>query len=876
MRKVLCLLLFVASPLIAGHSMAAEDYPQGKLPDAATPIAYRLDLTIVPDEPRFSGHVEIDVSVKAATRSLFIHGRELTVHKAVALVGKQQIKAKYSELDQLGVARLDFDRELPSGRATLVFDYDGPFGNTPAGLYRLKIAGDWYSWTQFESIDARAAFPSFDEPGHKTPFAVSLTTKPGYLALSNAPETGKGVKRGDLVKHTFAETKPLPTYLVAFVVGPFITVEGAAPPTALRKTPLPLRIVATKNQAGRLDYALAETPRIIELLENYFGHAFPFPKLDQIASPVMGGAMENAGADIYDDNIILLDKGASTHQKQMFGMVVAHELSHQWFGDYVTPAWWDDLWLNESFANWMGFRIGNEWRPELNIGVNAIDEALAAMGTDALTVGRPIHQPILTNGEIDSAFDRITYGKGGQVIGMIAAYLGDEKFREGVRLHMRRHPYGNATSDEFFGALADAAHDPRVLKSMQSFVDQQGVPVVDLTPEGSQFKATQSRYSIDGTAPDQVWVIPFCARRGEKKSCTLLDSKTQTIAIEGRGTIIPNVEGTGYYRYNLTPSDWNALIAAAPTLSAGEALAAADSLWSQFKLGNVTAMQTLDAARVFAGHKDSNVAIAMAEYFSGWREYGLIGKAQLADYQKTIASIYGPRLREMGFDPAVGAHSADDPDQQKLRQSLVGFMSAEAHDASIRKKLIDAADSYLKGNASALDQSFYQAAFSTYVQDGTLETAKHLYERMVTSQDELFRNAALIALGDSRQAQDVNWVLSQFGDERLRSTDRIVLLQVMMLNEASRDIAFDWLKANYDELAKRSGVFAASRIPSLPSHYCSAAKADEIDRLLRPKVQQAGRGELPFNRMLESIRTCGILQEKRAPELAAALRGNAS
>ena len=872
MRKFLCLLLFVASPLL----LAAENYPQGKLPDAATPTAYRLDLTVVPDEPRFSGHVEIDVDVKAATRSLFIHGRELNVSKAAALSGKQKIPAKYSELDQLGVARLDFDKELPAGKATLVFDYDAPFGDGPAGLYRIKVGDDWYSWTQFESIDARAAFPSFDEPGYKTPFTVSLTTKPGYLALSNNPEAGKPVKHGDLVKHTFTQTKPLPTYLVAFVVGPFITVEGVAPPTAQRKTPLPLRIVATKNQAGRLDYALAETPRIVELLEQYFGQPFPFPKLDQIASPVMGGAMENAGADIYDDNIILLDKGASTRQKQVFGMVVAHELAHQWFGDYVTPAWWDDIWLNESFANWMGYRIGNEWRPELNIGVNAIEEGLEAMSTDALTVGRPIHQPILTNGEIDSAFDKITYGKGGQVVAMIAAYLGDEKFREGVRLHMQRHPYGSATSDEFFGALADAAHDPRVLQSLRSFVSQQGVPVVDLTPQGGQFKATQYRYSVDGTAPAQTWVIPFCARRGEKTSCTLLDGKTQTIAIEGSGPIIPNAEGTGYYRYNLTPADWDALIAAAPTLSAGEALAAADSLWSQFKLGNVTAKQTLDAARAFAAHKDSNVAVVMANYFSDWREYGLIGKAQRADYRKTIASIYGPRLRELGFNPAAGAHSSDDPDRQKLRQSLVWFMSDDAHDTATRKTLAAAADSYIKGNTSALDQAFYQSAFTTYVQEGTLETAKTMYERMVTSQDELFRSAAITALGFSRQADDAKWVLAQFHDQRLRSTDRLKLLRAMMLNDETRDIAFDWLKANYDDLAKRSGIFAASSIPSLPSHYCSAAKADEIDRLLRPRVVQAGRGELPFNRMLESIRICGMMQDKRAPELATALQTAAS
>ncbi|HKE96711.1 MAG TPA: hypothetical protein VKB34_20545, partial [Povalibacter sp.] len=286
--------------LLATQAMAASDgYPQGKLPDAATPTAYRLDLTVLPDQARFSGHAEIDVNVKADTKSLYLHGRDLHVTSAVAVSGGKQVKATYTELDKLGSARLDFAGSVPAGKTTLRFDYDAPFGDGPAGLYHLKIGDDWYSWTQFEAIDARAAFPSFDEPGHKTPFTVSLTTRPGHLALSNAPESGSPVKVGELVKHTFAPTQPLPTYLVAFVVGPFITAEGVAPPTALRKQPLPLRIVATKNQAGKLDYALAETPRIVELLENYFGRPFPFPKLDQIASPVMGGAMENAGADIY-------------------------------------------------------------------------------------------------------------------------------------------------------------------------------------------------------------------------------------------------------------------------------------------------------------------------------------------------------------------------------------------------------------------------------------------------------------------------------------------------------------------------------------------------------------------------------------------------
>ena len=864
----LCLCLLGAAALAS-----AEDFPRGKLPDTVTPLAYRLDLTVVPDQPRFSGHVEIDVTLKTPAQLIYMHGRELNVRSATALVGGKRIEARYKELDNLGTARLDFQQRVPAGKLTLAFDYDAPFGNTPSGLYRIKVGDDWYSWTQFESIDARAAFPSFDEPGYKTPFTVSLTTKPGQLALSNAPEAGAPAQAGNLVKHSFAPTKPLPTYLVAFVVGPFIAVEGVAPPTAIRKNPLPLRIVATKNQAGKLDYALAETPRIVELLENYFGSPFPFPKLDQIASPVMGGAMENAGADIYDDEILLLDKGASTHQKQTFGMVVAHELSHQWFGDLVTPAWWDDIWLNESFANWMGYRIGNEWRPELNIGVNAIEEALQAMSIDALQAGRPIHQTIATNGQIDSAFDKITYGKGGQVVAMIAAYLGDEKFRDGVRLHLQRHPYGNATSDEFFTALADAGKDPRVLKAMRDFVYQQGVPVVDLVRQGAGFEATQSRYTRLGkNTSDVQWIIPFCARRGETRSCTLLDRKTQTITANGNGPLIPNAAGTGYYRYNLDTADWDALIALGPKLPAGEALAASDSLWAQFSTGKVSAAQLIKAARTFVENPDSNVAVYGGWQLAGWRDHGWLGREALASYERLMSSIYRPRLTKLGFAPRAGAHASDTPDTQKLRQELVSLVAGEARDPEIRRTLSGAARAYLKGDANALDQAFYRVALAMHVQDGDLATTQALYSRMIATHDELFRNAALEAVGSNRRAEDARWVLAQFNDSRLRSTDKVALMQSLMSEAETRDLAFDWLKTHYDEFAKGMGIFAVTVIPSLPEHYCSAEKAQEAERVLRPKVVQAGRGELPFDRTLERIRTCGALKAAKTAEIAAALK----
>lgn len=870
------LLLLLCAPVLlwgAASLAAGENYPRGRLPDAAKPLAYRIDLNVVPDRERFSGHVEIDIELKAETHSLYLNGRGLNVTSAVAVAGKDRVTAKYTELDQLGTAHLEFARRLDAGKITLAFDYDAAFGDGPAGLYRLKIGSDWYSWTQFEAIDARAAFPSFDEPGYKTPFTVSLTTKPGQLALSNAPEVGTPAKVGELVKHSFEATKPLPTYLVAFVVGPFIAVEGVAPPTAQRKHPLPLRIVATKNHAGKLDYALAETPRIVELLEKYFGSQFPFPKLDQIASPVMGGAMENAGADIYDDTILLLDKGASTQQKQVFGMVVSHELAHQWFGDDVTPAWWDDIWLNESFANWMGYRIGNEWRPELNIGVNAIKEALVAMGTDALQVGRPIHQKILTNGEIDSAFDKITYGKGGQVIAMIANYLGDEKFRDGVRLHLQRHPYGNATSDEFFAALADGGKEPRVLKSMQGFVYQQGVPVVDLTRDGAGFKASQSRYATIGQHPaDTQWIIPFCVRRGETRSCTLLDHKSQAIAANGNGPLVPNAGGTGYYRYNLSTSDWDALLGIAPQLPAGEGLAASDSIWAQFSTSKVAAPQLIKAAKAFVKNPDSNVAVHSGWKLSNWRHAGWIPQESLASYRKLMDSIYHPRLTTLGFEPRVGAHANTSPDDQKLRQDLVKLVAGEAHDSATRKTLSAAAAAYLQGKTEALDQTFYDIAMEVHAQDGTLATTRAMYEKLIGAEDELFRNAALEAVGATRRAEDARWLIGQFKDTRLRSTDKLKFMSTLMAEEETRDIAFDWLKANYDDFAKGMGIFSVTVIPSFPQHYCSIEKAKEVDRLLRPRVLQAGRGELPFNRMLEGIQTCGALKTAKSAEIAAALR----
>lgn len=870
-----CLALMTTVAFAQGDPVKSDPAaPKGKLSDAATPSAYRLDFTILPDRPRFSGHAEIDVTLKAGLQHLYMHGRNLKVGKATASIGGQVVSATWTQVDPTGVVRLDFATPLPAGRTTLAFDYDAPFGDSPSGLYHIKVADKWYSWTQFESIDARAAYPSFDEPGFKTPFTISVTTRPGEKTISNAPEISVA-KSGDMETHRFAPTRPLPTYLVAIDTGPFLHPTSTVAPDPQRSTPMPLGAVATEAQAGKLDYVLAETPRIVSLLERYFGQPFPFPKLDQIASPEMPGAMENAGADTYADEIILLDHGGTVGQKQEFGMVVAHELSHQWFGDLVSPAWWDDIWLNESFANWMGYRIGNEWRPELNIGVGALAEGFNAMNTDALEVGRPIHQHIETNSEIDSAFDSITYGKGGQVVAMIAAFMGDDAFKAGVRLHLQRHAYGNATTDQFFASLADAAHDPRIVPALRSFVDQPGVPLVTFTRQAGGLLATQSRYAFYGSQPAaEHWGIPLCVRVGSTRSCTLMDGATTTIAAGPHDLVIPNAGGAGYYRFDLPEADWQTLLPAMATLPAGEALAVDDSLWASFRAGRAPAADLIAETRALIANADASASVGPGGRLSGLRLRGVIADSAVPAYRRLIADAYAPKLAQVGFRPDAGAYANEDPNRQKQRQSLVRLVAEEANDPAINAQLIAAAKRYLAGDTKALDQSYMGVAFTAYVVAGGVPAAQSLVQLGLGSEDAVLRGDALEALSGSGRADVATWLLA-FSDPRLRPTERLSFVSGLADVAETRDMAADWLLAHYDELtAGANGIFFTSRLPSALRAQCSAERADQIDKVLGPKVKKLGAGMLDFERTVEAIRHCADLKTLRQADLSAALQAS--
>ncbi len=871
MRRLALSLLLAALP--AAALAAPPPVPAGKLPAGVTPTAYRLDLTVDPAKPTFAGHVEIDADVAAATSSVYLHGLGLKVGKAEVSAGGKTVAARYSEVDPSGVARLDLASPLPAGKVTFRFDYTAGFRTGAEGLFHAKVGDDWYAWTQMEPIDARRMFPGFDEPGFKTPFTVSLTVPSTVKAFANAPETGTTAK-GAMTTHRFAPTKPLPTYLVAVGVGPFDVVKADAPANAVRKTPLDFRIIATKGQTARMAYAAAEAPKILAILEEYFGIPYPYEKLDFLASPIQGGAMENAGLIIYQDTLILLDKDAPPGQLRGFGEVSAHEMAHQWFGDLVTPAWWTDIWLNESFAEWMGKKAGERWRPDLGIAISGLDEAFDAMDTDSLGRGRPIRQTIDRNDQIASAFDGITYQKGAQVVSMFESYVGPEKFRQGVQLHLNRYAYKNASAEDFFASVGEAAGDPKLVPALQTFTDQTGVPLVSVTDTPTGISLAQSRYVPLGVATDRMlrrWTIPMCLSRGEGRTCTLLsDGEAKLPPLVGTtNALLPNADGAGYYRFS-PAGGWDPLIAAAPTMQPRDAMTVGDSLWADFAAGRASFDAVTRGAAALSGSPERLAAIGL-----GYRLKDLgdtvIEPGQRGQYQKLMAGIYGPRLATLGFDPARGAHAGDPTQRQSLRGSLVNLLAFEARDPAVRSKLAAAAKAWLGGDTAALDTIFKPAALSVAVQEGGVPFMEDLSKRLIASDDPLFRAYASNALGNADKPDTIAAAQRLALAPGMQSLETVRVIQALGSNPLARDATTDFADKNFTRLMESYPGFARPGIIRLFDGYCRASDVDRVEKVLRPKLATIGGGELELEQVKQRIGQCAALKAAKGGEIAAVL-----
>ncbi len=871
----------VSQDLIA---MSAGEAPVGQLDNSVMPRHYRLELTIDPRQDRFSGQSEIDVTFNEPRDQLWLHGKNLEVTDVWLSNGSnERISATYEEKLESGVALITLEKPVAAGDATLHFSYSAPFNTSTNALFKIVRGEDAYAATQFEPIAARQVFPGFDEPGFKVPFDLALVTPVNDVAVTTTPEKTLTELDDGMVRRTFETTRPMPTYLLAFAIGPYDLVDyGMIPPNEIRNRPVPLRGVTAKGQGERMRYALDQTGGILTALEEYFGMPYPYRKLDLIAVPEsFGGAMENVGAITYDEWLVLMDENSSLDQRRATVAVQAHEMAHMWFGDLVTPDWWTDIWLNESFATWMSYKAADAYWPEGQYNRSTLKGALGAMQNDSLAAAREIREPITNSDNITGAFDGITYQKGGGVLAMLERYIGEEGFQKGIRLHMERHADGNANADGFIASVAEGSGVGEVDAAFKSFIGQPGVPLVSIEvncAEGQQpsIDVSQSRYAPLGSVIDpsaSQWLIPMCisydSDGARKSNCTMLRESNQTIMLDSDtcpSQLLPNADGAGYYRFTMNETWMDGLVERASSLSAPEALVLADSLDASFRAGQTRAGSYVPGMATLVNHPDWDVAESAMDKLES--SINILNVEEQDQVSSGLGNIIKPRYLQLA--------GASDEGSEILRQRMQRFLVVVAKDQELRAPLAEQAAARIGLNGepdpTAVPVDEMETAFSVGVQDLGEPFFDLLLAQSLASEDPAFRNAAFGALARVEDPVLIRKLQAAMLDGAFNGTELVGILFRQMVRGASSELTYDWLVANDEAIIGMipehflSGVF-----PGLGSYFCSDSRADEWETFVKSRADKLPGYERELAQATESIRLCAALRGAQGADLLTAL-----
>lgn len=452
-----------------------------RLDPSVRPQSFHVELELDPARKDFKGVVEIDVRFEGTAKRLELHAQGLSFDEVTLVDGDTRIAATAMGDDSKGLGWFDFGRELGPGILKFSFSYRANFASGLEGAYKSRTGKRWAIFTQFEAIGARRVLPCFDEPGFKAPFDVTIIAPSWVVVVANTKEIAR-TDNDKGIAHRFATTLPLPSYLLAFAVGDFDVVDHQPIPVgSLARAPIPLRAIARKGRGDEMGYVLSITAPLILAIENYFGIAYPFDKLDIIAVPdFAAGGMENAGAVTYDESYVLLDEEElDLDRKRDLLTLHAHELTHHWFGNLVSPKWWDDLWLNESFATLLESKFAALVEPRWHFAIDILANAHGAMVLDLLPTVRRVHEPVISEDGISAAFDSITYEKGSVVLAMVEDVLGAAAFQSFISTLLKTRRFGTYDTFGFVEELRNVPNGDRAADLLLSLIDKTGLPIVD-------------------------------------------------------------------------------------------------------------------------------------------------------------------------------------------------------------------------------------------------------------------------------------------------------------------------------------------------------------------------------------------------------------
>jgi cytosol alanyl aminopeptidase len=816
-----------------------------RLPDNAVPTAESVLLEIDPASDRFRGVVRIAVDLRQPTREVVLHASGLRVGRAWADNADGQIVGANSqplpnidpraEPDRLA---LKFDKNLEK-RAWLGLEFEGPLRSDLHGLYRVQSAGTALVFSQFEPMDARTAFPCFDEPSAKIPFSLTIRVPKGQLAVSNTPELRRH-DVGSWTEFVFAPSPPLPSYLVALAAGPLEVVDWTGEKG--KEPSVPMRLVAAPGQAERGRWALARSAEFLHELEQYFGTRVPYPKLDLVAVPEFAaGAMENPGLVTFRDEILLAtNRSPLENQRRMFE-VSAHELAHLWFGDWVTLAWWDDLWLNESFATWMEYKIVDSLRPELEAGAGFLGWLGAAMSDDSLPSARPIRQSVSTQTDALRAFNGLTYAKGAAILGMLEHWVGPEQFRARLRDYLGQHAFRNATSAELAQALGDGERP--VAQVMQSFIEQTGVPDVrfsrECVPGGLRIKLEQSRHTALGTSGQKaLWKIPICiklpGRSADPSLCTLLEQPEQTWEIASKDCpswFLPNLDQSGYYHAITTAAELDAR-ARAPLseLSPREQAGMLMDAHAMLEVGALEVDHYFDWAATYFGRTRPPAAWSQFLDQVEFIAHEVTPPAQRAAVERWLGQRISPELHALG-DEAGGSESAR---ARLLRTQLKLASGLLARDANVMGHAQALTRKWLAGSTSVSAEEA-AAAVPIAASGNDAELMRALQALAGETEDAERRTLALEALGHVNESERVGDLLHSL--ERGPTPHELRhLLRTLLERPEPRQQAYQWLVEHFDLMEAKVPASRRRTLLLAAINRCGLEDRGAIEAFLGPRI----------------------------------------
>ena len=857
-----------AKPVSAG---AAQPKP-GAQPNLARlsrvvyPTSESIDLTLDPSQTSYSGSVNIAIRVGARCDSFQFNARSLEITRLALsnAAGEIPVTHALSPRERITVHTA---RPLEPGPYQLEIEFKQEFGTRASSLYHVQQGDEWYSFTDFESANARQAFPCWDEPEFKIRWQVKLTVPASDLVLSNTPIEGS-VTRHDQKTVSFEQTPPLPSYLVAFMCGPF----GEVP---VPGTSIPTRIITLRGQEAMAAEAVREVPPILTALEAYFGRPYPYKKLDFIAVPdYLWGAMENPGAITFLDRWILLDPAATTdEERRLLAGTIAHELSHMWFGDLVTMKWWDDLWLNESFASWMGDKITQQVYPEFNMPLEQLDGAFRAYRQDDLLSTHAMRQRVDDNVKLDQLADALAYDKGEAVLGMFEQWIGPDAFRKGVLAYLQAHEWRNAEGADLWSELSKAS-GLDVSGAMETFLDRPGVPIVRARPvPGGAVELSQQRYVVAGaTAPTQPpWKIPVVLRFSDGKDVhtqrVLLTERVQRVQLTPAITpawLLPNADERGYYHWEVA-SDQLAALAHAP-LNERERVGYVRNLQVLLAGGMLHGDEYLRGLAAFANDPSPRVGSAVLDGIE-FIKFTFVTRELRPAFAHYVTHVLRPVMDRLGETPARG----EGLDVSALRARVMEILGWDGGDPALRATALTRARAYLN-TPESLDPTLIDAVIrlSALSNDTTLYAMYR--QRFETAKDPEAHYHFLDGLSWFHDPTLLDRTLDYALHGPLRPQD-LRFLFIGLDTEELRERAWNWFRQHYAELSGRvPEVFRAALVRF--ANGCSNERL-EAARVFFSEPAHAPLGtERELAELTGRVTSCVGLREREGAAVARALQAN--